>query len=412
MPLKIIKNLKGIITPNPNLPIGELDVKEGDAILLEGSHIKAVEKEKVLNVQNPSARILDGNGCWAMPGFVDPHTHPVFNKTREEEFEMRIRGKSYEEIAQQGGGIRNSVRAFRAASLDQLTEITYKRIWEFLRYGTTTIEAKSGYGLSVEDELKSLRVLKKVAEILPITIIPTFLGAHEVPDEYQGRRSEYIDLVIKEMIPAVAEENLAKFCDVFTEDNVFSVEESEKILKVANDYGMRAKIHADELSYLGGAELAARVGAISADHLLMVSHEGIQAMKTAGVIPVLLPGTAFFLGKNNYAPARKMIEEGLPVALATDFNPGSSFTQNMNLILSIACTQMKMLPAETINASTLNSAKAVGLENELGSIEPGKKADIIFMDIPNFRYLPYHYGMNHVNRVMRHGEFIQLHEMW
>ncbi len=406
MNLKILRNLRGVITARKDLEFGKLDIQSQKSMVIQDSEIQDIMPENEALQKYPQAVPIDGRQLWALPGYVDPHTHPVFYKTREEEFELRIRGKSYEEIAAAGGGIRNSVRALRKASFDELAELTYYRIREFLDYGTTTIEAKSGYGLSLKDELKSLRVLKKVAGLLPMTIVPTFLGAHEVPDEYQNNRQAYIDLLINEMIPAVAEEKLAVFCDIFTEKNVFSIAESEKILLAAKDYGLKLKLHADELNPLGGAELAARVKAISADHLLMVSDKGIREMKNAGVVPVLLPGTAFFLGKPNYAPARKMIEAGLPVALATDYNPGSSFTQNMSLILSIACTQMKMTPAETIAAATLNSARAIDIDQHAGSLEKGKKADIMLLDIPNYQYIPYHYGMNHVKMVFRHGELV------
>jgi imidazolonepropionase len=406
MNLKILRNLRGIITSRSDLEFGQLDIQSGVSIVIRESEILDIVPEGEAQKKYPDAILIDGKQLWALPGYVDPHTHPVFYKTREEEFEMRIRGKSYEEIAAAGGGIRNSVRALRKASFDELAKLTYYRIKEFIGYGTTTIEAKSGYGLSLEDELKSLRVLKKVAGLIPVTIVPTFLGAHEVPDEYQNNRQAYIALVINEMIPAVAEEKLAVFCDIFTEKNIFSIAESEKILLAAKDHGLKLKLHADELNPLGGAELAARVKAISADHLLMVSDNGIREMKKAGIIPVLLPGTAFFLGKQKYAPARKMIAAGLPVALATDYNPGSSFTQNMNLILSIACTQMKMTPAETIAAATLNSARAIDIDKHAGSLEKGKMADIILLDIPNYQYIPYHYGMNHVKMVFHHGELV------
>lgn len=406
MNLKILRNLRGIITSRSDLEFGQLDIQSQVSIVIGGSEILDIVPEVEAQKKYVDAIPIDGKQLWALPGYVDPHTHPVFYKTREEEFEMRIRGKSYEEIAAAGGGIRNSVRALRKASFNELAKLTYRRIKEFIGYGTTTIEAKSGYGLSLEDELKSLRVLKKVAGLIPVTIVPTFLGAHEVPDEYQNNRQAYIDLIINEMIPAVAEEKLAVFCDIFTEKNVFSIAESEKILLSAKDHGLKLKLHADELNPLGGAELAARVKAISADHLLMVSDNGIREMKKVGVIPVLLPGTAFFLGKQKYAPARKMIEAGLPVALATDYNPGSSFTQNMNLILSIACTQMKMTPAETIAAATLNSARAIDLDKQAGSLEKGKMADITLLDIPNYQYIPYHFGMNHVKMVFRHGELV------
>jgi imidazolonepropionase len=394
------------VTPQNAQSFGQLEIQEQAAIAIQDDNILDITDPATLLEKYPDAHIIDGENCWAFPGFVDPHTHPVFYKTREDEFEMRILGKSYEEIAAEGGGIRNSVRVFRQASMEELTELTYHRIKQFLDYGTTTIEAKSGYGLSLEDELKSLRILKKVAELLPVTIVSTFLGAHEVPDEYQNNREEYIKLIIDRMLPAVAEENLAEFCDIFTEKGVFSIDESRRILQAAVKNGLTPKLHADELHPLGGAELAAEVGAISADHLLMVTDNGIRAMKEKGVIPVLLPGTAFFLGKTQYAPARKMIDAGLNVALATDYNPGSSYTQNMPLILSIACTQMKMTPAETIFAATLNSARAINRSEQAGSLEKGKKADIILLDIPNYRYLPYHYGMNPVRKVIRHGTVV------
>ncbi|RMH76011.1 MAG: imidazolonepropionase [Calditrichaeota bacterium] len=404
--LKLLHNLRGIITPLLNKPTSELHVQENVALLIEGERIREIAPEETLGQKYPEAIRMDGEGCWALPGFVDPHTHPVFYKTREEEFEMRVQGKSYEEIAAAGGGIRNSVRAFRRASFDEIAGLTYPRVAKFLEYGTTTIEAKSGYGLSVEDEIKSLRILKKVAELVPITIVPTFLGAHEIPDEYQDKRDKYVELIIKEMIPRVAEEQLAVFCDVFCEKNVFTVEESEKILLAAKDHGLIPKLHADELYHTGGAELAARVGAISADHLVQVSDGGIQAMKQAGVIPVLLPGTTFYLGKSRYAPARKMLDAGLPVALATDFNPGSSMTQNMQLMLTIAAIHLGMTPAETLCAATLNSARAIAREKEVGSLEPGKYADIVLMNVPDYRYIPYQYGINHVHMVIRHGHVV------
>ena len=406
MNVKILTQLKGIVTPRTDLSFSHLDIRENVSLAIEGDQIAAISSLDELQQKYPHAAEIQGQNCWALPGFVDPHTHPVFYKTREEEFEMRILGKSYEQIAAQGGGIRNSVRAFRQASFQELVELTYQRISQFIEYGTTTIEAKSGYGLSLDDEIKSLRILRKIGEILPITIVPTFLGAHEVPDEYQNNRRAYIDVIIKEMIPAVAEEKLAEFCDIFTEKNVFNIAESEKILQAAKDYGLKLKLHADELNPLGGAELAAKMGAISADHLLKVSDRGIAALRDSGVTAVLLPGTAFFLGKDHYAPARKMIQQGVKVALATDYNPGSSFTQNMNLILSIACTQMKLTPAETIWAATIRSAEAIHREKETGSLEVGKKADIVLHDVPNYQYIPYHYGMNHVTMVIRHGEVI------
>jgi imidazolonepropionase len=404
--LRILQNIKAIVTTSVKSQWNNPAILTNISIAIENDTIKEIDAPQKLIEKYSDAEKIDSKNYLALPGFVDPHTHPVFFKTREEEFEMRIQGKTYEEIAAAGGGIRNSVRAFRDASFEDIAKLTYHRILRFLECGTTTIEAKSGYGLSLDDELKALRILRKLSQLIPITIVPTFLGAHEIPDEYRRNREKYIDILIKEMIPAVAEEKLAVFCDVFCEKDVFSIDESEKILLAAKDHGLIPKLHADELHYTGGAELAAKVKAISADHLLMISDEGIAAMEEASVIPVLLPGTAFFLGKGDYAPARKMIEKGLPVALATDFNPGSSMTQNMQLILSIAAINMKMIPAEVFGAATINSAHAIGLEREVGSLEVGKKADIILLDIPDYKYLPYHYGINHVKMVMRHGQIV------
>ena len=401
----ILHNLQGIVTPADTVG-WELNIQAGVALALEDGRIRAIDTPEKLQEMFADARRIDGAGCWALPGFVDPHTHPVFFKTREGEFSLRVMGKSYEEIAAAGGGIRNSVRVFRQASFDELSELTYQRIRRFLEYGTTTIEAKSGYGLSLEDELKSLRILKKVAELLPITIVPTFLGAHEVPDEYQRDREKYVDLIINEMIPRVAEEKLAKFCDVFCEKDVFTVAQSERILLAAKDHGLQPKLHADELFYTGGAELAAKVGAISADHLLKISAEGIRSMADAGVVPVLLPGTTFFLGKSGYAPARQMIDAGMPVAIATDFNPGSSMTQNMQLMLTLSALYLKMTSAEVITAATRNAARAIAREDRVGTLETGKDADIVLLDIPGHEYLPYHYGVNHVHKVIRHGRVV------
>lgn len=401
----ILHNLQGIVTPADTVG-WELNIQAGVALALEDGRIRAIDTPEKLQEMFAGAQRIDGAGCWALPGFVDPHTHPVFFKTREGEFSLRVMGKSYEEIAAAGGGIRNSVRVFRQASFDELSELTYQRIRRFLEFGTTTIEAKSGYGLSLEDELKSLRILKKVAELLPITIVPTFLGAHEVPDEYQRDREKYVDLIINEMIPRVAEEKLAEFCDVFCEKDVFTVAQSERILLAAKDHGLQPKLHADELFYTGGAELAAKVGAISADHLLKISAEGIRSMADAGVVPVLLPGTTFFLGKSGYAPARQMIDAGMPVAIATDFNPGSSMTQNMQLMLTLSALYLKMTSAEVITAATRNAARAIAREDRVGTLETGKDADIVLLDIPGHEYLPYHYGVNHVRKVIRHGRVV------
>jgi imidazolonepropionase len=402
--ISILDNIAGLITPKAGDQSGVHELN-GMGIAMS-SDILAIDTPERLRIQYPTAQSLDGQGCLALPGFVDPHTHPVFFRTREHEFELRIAGKTYEEIAAAGGGIRNSVRAFRKASFDQIAELTLPRLRRFLAYGTTTIEAKSGYGLSLADELKSLRILKQLSNLLPLTIVPTFLGAHEVPDEYQDRRDAYVDVVINEMIPAVAEEKLAVFCDVFCEKNVFTVAQSERILLAAKDHGLIPKLHADELYPTGGAELAARVGAVSADHLVKISDAGIAALKQAGVVPVLLPGTTFFLGKSAYAPARKLLSAGLPVALASDFNPGSSMTQNMQMMLTLGALMLKMTPSECLTAATLNAAAAIAMETQVGSLESGKQADIILVDVPNLATLPYHYGINHVRTTIRQGRVV------
>ena len=315
-------------------------------------------------------------------------------------------GKSYEEIAEAGGGIRNSVRRFREADKAEIKKVTRHRLNRFLEHGTTTIEAKSGYGLSTRDEIKSLEIISELVSEQPLDLIPTFLGAHEIPDEYRDRRNEYIDLIIDKMIPLIADRKLAQFCDVFCEEGVFTVAESRRILNAARINGLQSRIHADELKGTGGAELAAEIGAVSADHLVNISDEGIKQLAAKNVTPILLPGTTFFLMKDEYAPARKMIESGCHVAIATDYNPGSSTTQNMQLIWTLGCLKLKMLPTELLWASTLTAAKSLNLENEIGSIEEGKWADLILLDIPNLDYLPYHYGVNHVQMTIKRGRIV------
>ena len=400
----LIKNIFKLYTPLSYKPYGQIQKLDNVALLINDGKIESVIQNKT---NHPLAdEIIDAGGSTVLPGFVDAHTHPIFWMTREDEFIMRIQGKSYEEIAQAGGGIRNSVRRFREADKAQIKEVTWERISKFLEYGTTTIEAKSGYGLSTKDEMKSLEIIDELNREQPLDLIPTFLGAHEVPDEYQDQRKEYIDLIVNEMIPKVAQRKLAKYCDVFCEEDVFTVDESSRIFKAAQEYGIKSRVHADELKGTGGAEMAADVGAITADHLVKVSDEGIRKMADVGVIPILLPGTTFFLMKDEYAPARKMIEAGCKVAIATDYNPGSSTTQNMQLIWTIGALKLKMLPSELLWASTLIPAESLGLQNEIGSIEKGKNADLILLDIPNLNYLPYHYGVNHVLMTIKNGQVV------
>lgn len=352
----------------------------------------------------PGGKKLDATGKVVTPGFIDSHTHLLFAGTREQEFELRLQGATYQEIAAKGGGIKSTVEMTRRASREELLALGRKNLLSMLSLGTTTVEAKSGYGLSTKDEIKMLEVLRDLSRETPVEIVPTFLGAHEVPLEYAGRTEDYIRLVIEEMIPAVAGGNLAIFCDVFCEKGVFSLDQSRRILEAGKRHGLLPKMHADELTPLGGAELAADIGAASADHLLFVSEKGMEAMAEQGVTATLLPGTAFFLFMGRYAPARRMIEKGVTVALASDFNPGSCMTESLPLITTIACTQMRLTPAEAIQGITLNAAKAIRRDKKIGSLEAGKQADMLILDIPDYRHIAYHFGVNHVAKVIKKGK--------
>ena len=400
----LIKNIGRIYTPVSSAEYGRIKQHEQVHLFIVNGIIEAIIKDG--EKCPPAEKEIHATAKTVLPGFVDAHTHPVFWKTREDEFIMRVQGKSYEEIARAGGGIRNSARRFREASKAAIKEISKNRIRTFLQFGTTTIEAKSGYGLSLEDEIKSLEIIGELNQEQPLQMVPTFLGAHEIPDNYQHNRRGYIDLIIKEMLPHIAEHKLAEFCDVFCERGVFTVEESREILQAAASLGLKSRIHADELSAFGGAELAAEIKAVSADHLVKVSDQGIAAMARQGVIAILLPGTTFFLGKDEYAPARKMIEAGCPVAVATDFNPGSSTTQNIQLMWTIAAMRMRLLPHELLWATTLTAARSLHLADQIGSIEVGKQADLVILDIPNLNYLPYHYGINHTWMTIKKGKVV------
>ena len=338
------------------------------------------------------AEIVDAGGRIVLPGFVDAHTHPVFAGTRAAEFEARTEGATYAEIAARGGGIRSTVRLTRQASEAELLGAARRyRAW-FLRGGTTTIEAKSGYGLSLDAELKILRVIRQLAADGRLRYVPTFLGAHEVPDEYQCRLDAYADLVVHEMLPRVAAERLAEYCDVFCEPTVFPAAQARMILSAARDLGFGLRIHADQFTADAGALLAAELGAVTADHLEATGPAGLEALRGAGVQPVLLPASVYHLGSTRYPAARQMIELGLPVVLATDFNPGSSPTASMPMVLSLASTQMKMTPAESITAATINAAYSLGRGGQIGSLEPGKLADFAIHDCGDFRELAYFFG--------------------
>jgi len=351
-------------------------------------------------------KLIDAYGKTVMPGLVDPHTHLVFAGSRENEFAMRIQGKTYLEIAAAGGGINATVAATRQASKAELTFGARRSLNRMLPLGTTTVEAKSGYGLDLETEIKMLEVIQGLNQDDPITVVPTFMGAHEIPPEFRQDPEAYVDLVITRMIPAVAERKLARFCDVFCETGVFSVAQTERIFRAAQAAGMETRVHADELTDLGGAAMAARMKARTADHLLYANDDGIRAMAQAGVIAVLLPGTAYFLHMQRYARARDMIAAGVPVALATDFNPGSCMTESMPLIMNMACTQMRMLPAEAITAATINAAWAIGEQDRIGTLEVGKQADLLVLDAPNHAHLCYHFGVNLVERVIKNGKVV------
>jgi imidazolonepropionase len=401
----IIKNIGNLYTPKLDGKYGEITHLTNVSLLIKDGTIEEIYHENTFSVDG-NVDIIDAKGLTLLPGFVDAHTHPVFWNTRESEFLMRIEGKTYEEIAEAGGGIRNSARDFRNADKSDIKQRTANRIKTFLEYGTTTIEAKSGYGLSVDGEIKSLEIIEELDQELELDMAPTFLGAHEVPDEFRSNREEYIDLIIDQMIPEVTSRNLAEYCDVFCEKGVFTVEETRQILSAAEKAGLRSRIHADELHAFGAAELAAEMGAATADHLVEVSEQGINAMAEKNVIPVLLPATTFFLRKDKYAPARKMIDATCQVALATDFNPGSSMTQNMSLVWTIGALKLGMVTGELLWATTCVPAKSLNREKEIGSITIGKKADLVLMDIPNLDYLAYHMGINHVRMTVKNGNIV------
>jgi imidazolonepropionase len=390
----------------------ELAIVEDGAVLLRDGRIAAVGASAEIKAEaSLDAERIDATGSVVMPGFVDAHTHPVFAGTREDEYEMRAEGLTYQQIAARGGGIRSTVRKTREASEEKLFEMALPRVRWLLEHGTTTVEAKSGYGLTVEDELKILRVIRRLNDATPLELVPTFLGAHEIPDEYRSSaigatREDYVRLVTDEMLPRVAAEGLARYADVFCESQVFTVEETRRVLERARELGLGSRVHAEQLSLSGSCRLAAELKAETADHLEWVDAGGIRALAEAGTIAVLLPGAVFNLGLTRYAPARAMIEAGVAVALATDFNPGSSPTPSMQMILSIACAQMRMTPAEAITAATINPAYSLGLGSEVGSLEAGKQADVVIFDCEDYRQIPYFYGVNHAVVVIKKGRVV------
>ena len=395
-----VVTLAGPARPRVGAEMRELGILSHGALLVRDGLIERVgtraEIEKLIDADT---MVVDAGGRVVLPGFVDAHTHPVFAGTRVDEFEERSRGATYQEIAARGGGIQSTVNRTRAASVDELVTTGRRYAEWFLRGGTTTVEAKSGYGLSLEDELKILRAIKRLDRETPLRYVPTFLGAHSVPPEYQARRDEYLALIVDEMLPQVAQQELAEFCDVFCEKKVFTTDESWKILSAARCHGLGLRMHADQLSLSGGAQLAAELGTVTADHLEHTDAAGIAALKGAGVQPVLLPGSVYALGSSRYPAAREMIDAGLAVVLATDFNPGSSPTPSMTIILSLAATHMKMTPAEAITSATINAAYSLNRGDRLGSLERGKIADFVIHDCDDYRELAYFFGIEHAWRV-------------
>lgn len=406
----IIQHASQLVTgTGPGLRRGrdmaEVQVLTGAALVIEGDRIAWIGRTEDLPAAYAHAEVVGAAGKTVLPGWVDSHTHLVFAGTREDEFEQRIRGKSYQEIEASGGGINATVVRVRQATREELRAQARLRLERLLSFGVTTVEVKSGYGLSPADERKCLEVIAELNQEGPVELVPTFLGAHAVPREYRDDRAGYLRLLLEAMLPEIARSRLAEYCDVFCETGVFSIAESEQILGRARELGLGLRVHADELTPLGGAEMAARLGAASADHLLRVTDQGIEALAASSTVATLLPGTAFCLGMP-YAPARKLIEGGAAVALASDCNPGTCPTENLPLVGAMACAQMKMLPAEVLTALTQNAAASLARARRLGSLEVGKQADIVIWDVPDYRRLFYHFGVNRAWRVFKRGRLV------
>lgn len=383
----------------------ELAIIEDGAVAIKGENIVAVGKSSEIGGEYSAHERIDASAKVVTPGLIDAHTHFVFAGSRENELELKIKGAGYLEILQKGGGILRTVRDTRGASKSQLLQICLQRSRNLLLHGTTTIEAKSGYGLTLNDEIKSLEVIDELNRKGPLTLVPTFLGAHAVPPEYEGKVPDFVTKVAQEWVKEIAKRKLAEFCDVFCEKNVFEIEASRTILEAGQRAGLLARIHADELYPLGGAELAATLGAVSADHLLYASERGIHRMSQAGVIATLLPAAPLTLMLDRYADARRMISEGVPVALGSDLSP-SCWLENYQLVLALACYKLKMTPAEAITAATINAAHSVRRGHEIGSIEPGKKADIAIFEAPDYKFLAYRIGMNQISTVVKNGKIV------
>lgn len=387
--------------------LGEPGLIAGGALAIQDGRIVAVGSEaEIRQMIGPETQVIDAGGRAVIPGFVDPHTHLCWGGDRADEFAQRLAGATYQEIAARGGGILSTVRATRAASEAQLVEAGRRRLNALAASGTTTVEVKSGYSLNLEGELKQLRAIQAMAAGHPLDVVPTFMGAHEFPPEYREDREAFVDLLCQEMIPAVATSGLARFCDVFTETGVFTPEQTRRILTAGKTHGMIPKVHADELSDLGGGGVAAELGAISADHLLYANDDSLAAMAKAGTVAVCLPGTAFCLMNVPYAPARRMVEIGCTVALASDYNPGSCPVYKIPFLITLACMNMRLTIEEALAAATINAAAAIGLQEQVGSLEVGKKADFLLLDLPSYRHLPYQIGQGGIHAVYKRGALI------
>ena len=408
----IIENASELATPEGSSQkplVGKqmqaLRIIENAALAVKDDKIVSVGKTASVTSDFKATETIDARGKTVIPGFVDPHTHLVFAGSREREFEMRLKGASYMEIHREGGGILKTVRETRQATEDELIHNCKRTLDIMLEHGTTTVEAKSGYGLTIKDEAKCLRVVQQVHQAHAVDLVPTFLGAHAIPLEYEGKAEDYVNLVVEEMIPSVASGRLAEFCDVFCEDGAFTLEQARRILHAGLKHGLRPKLHADELTPFGGAELAAETKAVSAEHLLYASNAGLKMMAKRDVIAVLLPAASFTLMTQRYADARNMIELGVPIALGTDFNP-SCWVESQQLVIAMACRQLRLTPAEALTASTLNAAHAVNRAAETGSLEKGKKADVLILDAPNHSFLGYRFGTNLVSKVFKDGKLV------
>lgn len=407
----IIKNASQVVTCSgfkgkAGVEMSDLKViEQGTVVVTDGIISHVLQKNELPNLNEELYNVINAEGKALLPGFVDSHTHFVFGGYREEEFSWRMRGDSYMDIMTRGGGIVNTTRATRDASENQLFESGYNRLNSMLNLGITTVEGKSGYGLDRDTELKQLRVMHQLNLSHHIDVVSTFMGAHAVPKEWKGRADDYINNIIREIFPLIAENNLAECVDIFCEQNVFSIEQSRLYLERAHEHGFKLKIHADEIVPFGGAELAAQMHTLSADHLLQASDFGILELAKNNIVATLLPLTAFSL-RENYARARYMIDNNCIVALATDFNPGSSFSASIPLLFALACIYMKMTPEEAVTALTINGAAALGRAGEIGSIDVGKQADLILLQFPSYKFLPYHVGMNIVDTVIKNGKIV------